>query len=799
MAATVFPAPSASQLTDQGGQVVLARFKSGDVAITSAQLPVGTYYLTTQGAGDLDIFPYANGQLGARIRRVQVAGSTTVQISIPAGSAGLAFSGSYDGPLVFQTIASASSVIFGATQVQVDVSYLDFTNYDWKPIPNSPLFITWNVGYSTIVNINTGAAVTTALGGTRPVRSNDLGFITANNFTTLYGYNPSTGTICFANGYSGGTRDSYIYRSTNQGLTWSLVVSNVPNDYGYWNNCQFEGSNFYVTAGWTGTSQGLRKIYVSSNDGATWSFIDLTNQYFNSANTPLSRIVYSPTANRYIALPLPNSNTTASGYDTVWNLGSSGTSYVDRVQVTVPGGNGWTQGGYIPANDQHSGRFILISDQGHSRRSDDGLTWVTDTSTAFGSSFVNRFNEGYEGYVQSFIGIATNGSPTTIRFAALRNDQSNGFRDVLLYDGNGSRGQVNYWISPYSSGNSPTRVSQISNDPTTSARRAVVALPGDSTRFHRITTEAYQSALISPSGFAGTYHTDSSSRNYYSSRYDLAIIPAQNGNLFSNASVKPRIIPSDQIWSNTNSKDIIETSGGTIFVLAANGETLRTTNGTNWSNGPTLTMTHTGTGQHLGCIGNTILVSRGASSQVHVSLDQGASFFTTTMPSTGNASDTAWRITSNGTFFLAIANASGQVWRSTDGMSWTNTGGSSGGFSAFPWRAGDICFGAASSGNTTLGRFTPGGSTVVTYTNPNSSFENAIVQFGSEYAMLPYYLSNNQTTFYTSSNGSTWTARSILDSRFWNGGMGSPSFAVAFSGAASVATKVISTRTVTVS
>ncbi len=794
MAATIFPAPSAAQLTDQGGTVVLARFKTGDVAINSTQLPAGSYYLTMQGSGDIDIFPYTGSQLGARIRRVAISGSTTVQITVPSGVSGLAFSGSYDGPLVFQTIASASSVIFGATQIQLDATYLDFTSYDWKPIAGSPFFITWSAGYSTIVNMDTGTTVTTAVGGTRPVRASDNAFITANNFSTLYAYNPSTGTIVFANGYGQGSNNSRIYRTTDQGLTWSTPQTNLQNNMAYWNNAQYEGSNFYVTAGWTGSSIGVRLIYVSSNDGANWSLLDLTSFYMNSSNTPLSRIAYSPTANRYIALPLPNNTNPSSGYDTVWNLGSSGTSYVAMYQV-APYGNGWTQGGYIPANDVHSGRFILIDSLGHSKRSDDGITWVADAPSAYGTSFVTRFNEGYEGYVQSIVGATTYGG-NAIRFGALRNDQSTGSNDIILFDGNGNRTGLSVgWNSPFSSSNPANRIAQASNSPANSRRRIVLARPGDSVRPHRISEEAVNAALTSPSGFSTGYATDLNSRTYYSTRYDLAVLQGSDNNLYTNFSKKPQVVPSNRIWTNTQTKDTVETSGGTIFVLSANGETLRSTDGINWVNGPNLTITNIGAGNHLGVLGNTILCSRGSNSQVYVSLDQGVSFFAITMPSTGTGTDTAWRITSNGTLFIAIANASNQVWRSTDGMSWTYTGATSP-VNSYPWRAGDICFGPAISGNTTLYRFTPGGAAVVSYTNPNSSFDNSIVQFGSEYAMVPF--GQTTTTFYTSANGSSWTARSILTNRVWQTALGSPSFAIAFSGATSLAEKFISTRTVTV-
>jgi hypothetical protein len=133
-------------------------------------------------------------------------------------------------------------------------------------------------------------------------------------------------------------------------------------------------------------------------------------------------------------------------------------------------------------------------------------------------------------------------------------------------------------------------------------------------------------------------------------------------------------------------------------------------------------------------------------------------------------------------------------------LAWTNTGQTNGGFTGLVWRAGDIAFGPASSGTSTLIRTLPSGGTLLNFTNPNTSFENMFVQFGSGYAMLPICTSAQLTdTFYTSTNGSTWTARSILSNLRWSSGLGSGGFAAIFASVASQGNRIISSRTVTVS
>lgn len=789
MAATVFPAPSASQLTDQGGQVVLARFKSGDVAITSTQLPAGNYFVTAQGSGALQIFSYTNSNLGSQIKSIVVNGSTTTQISVLAGYTGLVFTGDYDGPLVFQTIANASSVLLSAASVAITDTYSDFTGSIWRPITNSPFMITWSSGYSTIVNIDTGVSVTTQAGGTRPVYAYSPVFITGD-YDTLYGYNPSTGTIIFANGYGQGNYNSVIYRSTNQGLSWTAVTT-LTDTYAYWSIADFVGSNFYITCGWTGTSQTRRLLYVSTNDGASWTFLDLS--IYAANNSPLTKILYSPIANRYIATSIPPGaqSTPQQSMREIWNLGSSGTSLVSYyTPPSTPGGQSYSNAGYIPANDVHSGRFIIVDNLGTTIRSDDGLAWVNDFTNTSGVGSMRRYGQNY---TASAIGILGG----QLRFIATGND-TNGYQTGFIFDGNGGR-QNTYWASlPWNINNAANYLEQVSPQPITGNRRMMVARKqtGSGLDVNRLVVEI-NNGFTTPSGFSGLYPPQGF-RAHYSVKNDLFLFNSStNQRLYSNNSAKPRVVPSDLIWNDTGAKDFAETSNGTILVLSSTQELFRSTNGTSWAQ-QQLNQSWLGLGRNIATLNNTVIISRGTNNQIYVSSDAGQSFFLISMPSTGNASDTAWRVASNEKFFFATANATGQVWSSTDGLVWTYTN-QSGQANGFIWKAGGHLFTDPAAGNSTISRIVPNTSAIVSFTHPNSAISYGFYQFGSEIAMIPILNSGqNTSTFYTSSNGSSWTARSNLSNRRWMSSVGHPAFTIAFASDDSVGEKISTTRTVTV-
>lgn len=795
MAATVFPAPSAAQLTDQGGTVVLARFKTGNVAITSAQLSAGTYFLTGQGSGLLTVRAYTGSTSGGAILNMSINGSTTSQIVVPAGVSGLTFEGTYNGPLVFQTIASASAVTFGAATIQVDLSLADFSSSSWRPIPKSPYYITWNNGYSSIANLDTGSIVTQT-SGTRPVYAYNQSYINGG-YDTLYGYNPSTGTIVFANGYGSGSYNAVIYRTTNLGLSWSTPQTNLSDNYAYWDAAQFVGNNFYVACGTTGTGSLREYFYVSTNDGASWTFVNLgSEKLLRKFGYNSDTQTYYGFCNQYIS-----GSPSTSWLNRVYNLGSSGTSLSSTTTISMNNPiTVWSD--FVPTSNGVTGAFYAI-DQYARLYKWDGTTFSV-ASTSLEGSYYGQEPYGKSGFENSYVNIPTDlVNASAIPYFAGKN--SSGYGVFMFYNpktNSASASQVTGGIFS-SASNYPDRCSNLSLNPTTNQTRIGV--------FKDNIGNGYQNGgpggtPLSPSGFSGKVGNFDNQRSYFSEKFQKAyFISSDPNNYVYRSENATKLVPSIAVYNNGDTKSGFYETTETLFFPWWNGSMYinRTFDGINFESPIQVPGVVSWLGYNqVAVLGKTIVVwngnTVGANNTYRVSIDQGSSWFAISQPATGNTSD-VMRVFSDGNFIYSRASNSGKLYRTADGLSWTDTGTT---WSNLPyWQTGTTAFSSYTSGNSTQ-YFYPGNSTAeIAHTNPNSSYNWTPVKFGSGYALL-YRAESNSTQlnyFYSSDNGVSWTQRTVLNNRRWSGGFGSDNFAVIQSSYETFTQRIITSRTVTVS
>lgn len=794
MAATIFPAPSASQLTDQGGQVVLARFKSGDVAIPLTALSAGTYFVTAQGSGILTASTYANGNLGPQILSFVVSGSTTAQIVVPSGVTGLVLTGTYNGPIVFQTLQSASNVLFGAVQVQLDTSFPDFTSETWAAITNSPFYITWNSGYSTIVNFDTGVAVTTDAGSNRPIYASNQGYLNGRP-EWLYAYNPSTGTICFTNGYSG-QYNSTIYRSTNQGLTWS-PISSVTGNYYYWDSTQFEGANFYVTAGWTGQSSGVQLFYVSANDGVTWTARSISTTVSQEG---VRKIVYSPQLNKYVAFTLLHDSQGASPpyTQTLAVLTADGTDIAQTINFYPPSSVGFVNAEWLRPSNGNPGRFVLVEQNGAISSSQDGISWSQWIGSGWASySYLWRY--GKYGFVHSYRNEPINPATTTGAVMFTRYD-GNSYRYNMVVPSDGNVYGQMFSNPPFTFYGAAESFTQLSNEPVTGLTRATVFRSGTDYG-HRYIKEL-STTLYSPSGWSGNFNTNSNGNAYFSEKFQKAYIVTQDQSIYRSENAT-KLLPSILVGGTGVGKTHwIETKSGTLLLLDASNYVWRTTDGINFTTTYVPINSYLGSGHgQIATYNDIIVITSGAQTgtnrYLYVSVDQGASFFRLDHPNTGTSTEYL-RVYSTGASLISKGSGSGKIFTSTDGLTWTDTS-RTWNFNPF-YKTGDGYF-SNFTASAQQAFFPPNASIELTFNSPNQSYSWYPAKFGSGYALF-YIAGHSSDTqlnyFYTSENGVSWTQRSILPYIRWTGGFGGNSFGIAYSNYEKTAQKVIATRTVTV-
>ena len=776
-------------LTDQGGEVVLARFKQGDAAISSADLPAGTYFLTAQGEGTLTVRTYSSGNSGGSILSTNISGSTTSQIVIPAGVDGVTFEGTYNGPVVFQTIGVASSVIFGAATIAVDTNIINFAADTWRPIKDSPYWVTFNNSYSTIVNADTGVSVTS----TTQTQYAHTGAINGAPGSLMFSYNPSTETICWANGYAGGSATNQrVYRSTNQGLTWSGTA--LIDQYGYWDSTQFVGDKFFVTCGWTGTSQPREYFYVSSDDGASWTFRNL------GTSNQLRKIGYDPYQNKYFAFTCkhPSGQSSTSYTDVVYDLGSDAlgtTSIAISMSYTI---YNWTD--FVEPANGAVGGFFAIDEQANIYRFNDALvTKFNQVINNVGNGFYGQREYGRDGYQMSYVYTPADTSSTNA-IPYLCATTSSGYNILMLYNPtSGTYGWFYVQASPFGGATAAaTNVTQYSN----SASGATRAIAWRNGYGHAVATNTNFNALGSPSGFLANYGSTNTQRAYFSKRHQKAYFNASDNKLYrsENATL---LAPGVQLNNTAASKfEIMETASGTVFAMGNNPFTIwRSTNSdaTTFTTTTVPGVTYVGSPWQYTVMGDIIAAwngnTVGADSSMKVSFDQGASFISVAVPQAGNSSN-LFQMFSDGTALYGKGSSNSQIIKSTDGYVWTETGQTTVGTPW--WKIGNVYF--SQLNNTTNQYFFPGNGISIGFNHPNPAFSWVPVQFGSGYAL--FYQKSNTTVldyFYTSENGISWTFRSgIIASRNWTGGFGADDFAVIYSNTDSIGTKLTTNRTVTI-
>ena len=771
-------------LTDQGGTVVLSQFKTGDVAISYADLASGSYYLTIIGQGTLQISYYGNGSVNAPFKTITANGSTTVLVALDASYDGLAFTGSYDGPLVFQTITAASTATLGSATYAVTANYVDFSTSHWRTIENSSLW--W--GY-TGTNIVTFYDMDTKVGTTSPAvfgRANGGNIGVGTSPSWMIARNPNTGTLIFANGYGQGG-NSLIRRSTDGGATWSNVTTITANAYGYWDSAQYEGSNFYITAGWTGQNQGLTYYYVSSNDGLTWT---LRNAAGANSNEGFRKIVYSQQLNKYFGFSLlhPSQSQSPPYTEHYWDLGADGTG-VPTVLSNYPPSEAWVNVAELPpAENGDPGKLVMVTQNGYVKTSSDGINWVFHpNSNSLGYTWMYRY--GNEQFSNSRVYY---GPSSYNRLYFSRRDGNSYKYWMVIADGSSTFiSTAGFFGSPFSAGQSPAYGGQLSREPGTNAQRMSLMAYNVASRY----VKDVSATIYSQSGISAAFGNGTSKWGFYSPTWDTTFIQADDSKLYR-SEVGGDPLPSILVsGSAVNRAKMVETTSGAL-IYADTGSTgvFRSTNGgLNWTF-QSLAGINGGMTNMLATYNGTVVVTDNSSTNLWVSTDDGQNYFKVSISFTGNGSDRAY-LGSNALGFIMRATNTGKTYFSTNGIDWIEQPSASS-TSSFN-TAGDAVF-SIISGTSTGYVVLPNLTNWLSYTTPTSSYTWMVNKLGSGYIMQSINSSTYISYFYTSDNGLSWTQRVLLNNKRWGFGMGSDTFALVASNNDGDISKIESSKSISI-
>lgn len=387
-------ATSSAGVTDDGGVVVKSTSKqSAAVHLPlDAALVAGSYLLKITGTGTLFVNTYTGTTLGGKLATINSNAQKSITLVIPSGITGLYFSGSYSGPIVFQTVASAANAVI-ATKTFVEKSrYSEYTSpaKNIQFIEGTNLGIKWVAGNNIqTIDLTTGAVI----------RTSTEGFFLPNTGTTSSagGWTrvlKNGDTLVFGQGYNGSASLNF-WRSLDNGVTWSSFASaSAPFNAPYAETLKFINGRYYALIAGDGTGSSSSNGYFYSNNGSTWTY-----GVISGASNSYTEMAYGNGI--YVAA-------VAGGYayfgnsTTVYWTSTDGLSWTSR---TSPIANRTTLALFYKDNF-----FWMHLDNDTVYRSSDGLNW---SSFSIGYSPQGKRgiyqNAGNQTYVQESYSVGDNG------------------------------------------------------------------------------------------------------------------------------------------------------------------------------------------------------------------------------------------------------------------------------------------------------------------------------------------------------------------------------------------------------
>ena len=744
MSVNAFPV-GASAKTAQGGDLVLSRYKQNNVVVTTTDLPAGNYYLTVEGTGAVSIYSYTGTTTGALLTSATVTGATTISLTIPSGVSGIFVTGSYNGPMSFQRITSATPAVISATSFSEQPLAFNFGNTQiWKKIQNSSKFIRFelesspNVYRALIADAATGQITryNTALTGYRDSANNQL---TAKPTAAI----EANGAIIVS--FMSEGNSPYIYRSANGGASWTNVHTMLAS---YLYNDVLEYNNGLFMLHSTGSASTAQTYYYTSTNGISWTKRDLP------VSGNLLDVEY--VSGNWVLFTGKGKNSGATpGTSTNYYTSSDGITWTTRDYVNP----GWKAGAAV-----YSNTLFVIDENAVIKSSTDGITWsvYADLQSSYSSYGANATGEAFgasipdntEGTGGAWLPITQDSDTSTGRVVQCRPGQSAAIRSYTSLPQFGTSGE---------SGQHPMNVN------------GRLALMSNSARILHFATTS--SALNRISGVIGVLNSTETNNYFWSKRFSRWYFTTGTYVYYSDVNDPTKWNVSRQLIDNATATNLVETNNSVIFIHG--NYVYRSTDGVTF-----ITNAHAGLSTSMSATGSHIafyngrVVARTGEANVQVSNDNGLTWYKVTPTNMGASGPR--NISSMSMGFLVeggTATTGTAHWYSTDGVTWiqgtgTGTGnpmitvGSVNGITLFK------------QSNSTNAQVMPDSTTLnkISTTFPTTT-DGLAVQLGDQIA---YFLRSNTTGYFTTNNGFTWTFRNLSFQSTWRFAGGNDSQAVVF-------------------
>lgn len=729
MSVNAFPLAAAGDKTDEAGEIVLGEYKATEFAyIPASKLAVGSYYLTTAGAGTLSVFTYTGTSVGDKLVDLSLTSArTSNKLTVPSGVSGLYVTGTYLGSLIFQKINELSAPA-SVNETFVDAgTVIDFgAGNNWTPVDNDTNFFgEWNgstpTGKPVLYNHTTG----------QRVRSSNFLYDQSGNYKNTPAFAKNGSTVVATAGYAGPSYNSYIWTSTDSGASYSLVHTLQGIDYN--NIIQYGGGIFLVASRENGYGSGSSNYYTSP-DGITWTTRTLP---WAQTNTTIRY------ANGTWILFTSNGNTNDL------YISTDGISWTAKTGPAFSNPIGIYNAAYVGTN------FVLTNGNGK---------WYT---TANFSSYSELYNGSYYRG-----GVGFDNSTPRLKNVAYYNGSvyfggydSNGYRMIIsidaslnmsawnVYSGNGLNWPNNLVGSVFKLGSDLYGFAQNSPYPP-----------------HKLVVNSV-SSYGGISGAPQYMPADDYNHIFFSKKFNYWYMSMNNGSVGVVRGATPGRSGFGKwttVFGGIGSGMLIETSKSIGFTSA--GYYYRSTDGVNFNS---YSLPYP-SGANLGAAvtpNGVIIIPSSTDRYINVSYDDGLSFSSYYLNS-GQVEAFTVRRLSDGVYLCGTNGR--KVYRTTNGSVFTDMAFS---FPVSPkLHPANDCIIGYNSGTTWYKTLAGPVMGSVTFTVPQNWNGGSVVQFGSIFAYMPYTVNSTYyNAYWTSPNCITWTQRTLPSSKYWQYAYGSDS------------------------
>lgn len=776
MSVSSFATQSASSLSDEGGVVVKATNKNSAASHLplDSSLVAGTYLLKITGSGPLSVYSYTGTTMGGRLVTINSDVARSTMITIPSGITGLYLTGTYSGPIIFQTVSTSSTAVIASRTYSEKSRKSEYTstprNLRFIPGTNTAIRLSY-VGspYIQLVDMATNTVLASPASAGFDYRDIAYWSNIARNGNNLV----------FTAGYAQGSTIR-VYRSSDLGYTWSYSEPSVYT-YAYAPQVSFAGNRFFIFMAGDGYGNSGTSGHISSADnGASWTSntslfsygyggVGYVNGTYVLFNTQLYYGSYTPYNSYYTSTDGISWTNRTSPNNPYGNYGSGTTSHNPKAVISA------NNKIYLFAHDYNNQYPVIFT-------STDGIAWsIIANGNAVSMQDWQATRTAYYGE------IGASSMPYAVTSAGIwwvtSPGHAEGYIGFLRFS-NDTISAPHYYtknVGPLSGTNEYIRGLMLWDNKITAHAYTQTAavnvlfyldgITNTSTSWNNVITKVSGMPSYLPN--ARIFLSKKFNRYYYVSSdyyvYMSDIGAASNWTKIPTFTINASYAYNDLMFETTNYMGIFD----------FNGYLWRSKNGTTWESVPVssnLGITQVGTA--VAAVRGETIVTRTnnvTGDYVVVSTDEGQTWNTVCLnqiagTTVGTGPSFSVMATSGG--FMAAQDSNPVFYFSRNGIEWTRATASTS-FAGSAGMANDCAFFMNTDNPRYYTKTAVGGvmATSKLYGPFGNSYTFVVNALGSGFVAVP--LGNATSYVYTSPDGVTWTYYGLPAGGVWNGMSGS--------------------------